>query len=751
MNFSLTKWADRPDAGKKIIMRELSLKEREDFNLLLKDFKQKYSDQFNSGEIDSLLRLMREAGEAGMSPYDAHGLPRALIVIKTLLLFAEQINPDRNCLAAIALFPLLQDGIIDIISVRNEWGADVASLLVAMESVGRFSHKGGDAGYENLRGLMLSLADDIRVIIIMTVHNLAVMREINLHPDEEWVRNVAFEAQFIYSQLAHKLGLYKIKGELEDLSLKYTNREIYKSIAKKLNETKRQRDAYIAEFIGPVRKKLEEAGLKFEIKGRTKSISSIWGKMRKQKTDVSGIRDLFAIRVIIDLPGEKGKDACWNAYSIVGDMYPTDEKRMRDWLSFPKENGYESLHATVKGPDDKWVEVQIRTKEMDEVAERGLAAHWRYKGGRGSSADRWMNNVRRILENEDDAMSHLKSAHNDVESKDIYAFTPRGQLLKLPPQATVLDFAFLIHTKIGAQCTGAIINGQHRKINHLLENGDTVEILTSPIQTPRQSWLDIVVTSKARTKIRQSLNEDKLKKAALGKETFERRARNRKLEIEESLLNRFIRKEGFKHATDFFAAIEEGKIEVGRLLTSIFDYQTSVAAQEATRISAGEYRMMQPDEATPSGRSPLLIDGKTVSGIEYRISKCCNPVFGDAIFGFFSSDGAIKIHKRDCPNVHHIASKYPDRVVPVGWSGQSADSSYIANLRITGSDDLGIINNITSIISKDLGVNMRNLRVDSDDGIFVAFLTVSVKDLSQLTGLIKKLQGIKGIKSVERA
>lgn len=731
-------------------MRELSVKEKKEFGNLIEEFRTKYSSQFKPEEIDKVLALMVEAYKAGLSPYDPHGLPRALIVLKTLLLFAGQVNPDHNCLAAIALYPLLQEGILDIFTIKKDWGQDVASLLVAMMSVGRFSHKGGAAGYDNLRGLMLSLADDIRVIIIMIVHNLAVMREINLHPDEQWVRNVAFEAKYIYSQLAHKLGLYKIKGELEDLSLKYTNREIYKSIAHKLNETKQQRDAYIAKFIGPVKKKLEAAGMKFEIKGRTKSISSIWNKMIKQKTDVGGIRDLFAIRIIIDAPGEKGKDACWNAYSIVGDMYQTDEKRMRDWLSFPKDNGYESLHATVLGPEDKWVEVQIRTREMDDVAERGLAAHWRYKGGQCSSADRWMNNVREILENDHNSMSSLKMTRHDDEGREVYAFTPKGQLFKLPPRATVLDFAFLIHTKIGSQCTGAIVNGQHRKINHKLENGDTVEILTSPIQTPRRDWLDIVVTSKARTKIRQSLNEATLRKAAMGKETFERRARNRKLEIDEALLNKFIKKEGFKHATDFFAAIEEGSVEVGRLLTSISDYRQQTSNQETLRISAGEFRMQQQEENVSTGSSPLLIDGKAISGIEYRLSKCCNPVFGDEIFGFFSGDGAIKIHKAGCPNVRNIASRYPERIVDVKWSGHSSGSSYLASLRITGSDDLGIINNITSIISKDMGVDMRNIRVDSHDDIFLAFLTVSVRDISQLSSLIKKLQAVKGIKLVER-
>lgn len=736
------------ETGKK--MRELSFSHKKELHSLLKEFKEKYSHILDSGKIEKILHLMKQSSEDGLTPYDVHGLPRAIIVLKTVILFAEQIDPDPHCLAAIALYPIVQDGLIDIVSIKKEWGQDVASLLVAMSSVGRFSHKGAEAGYENLRGLMLSLADDIRVIIIMTVHNLAVMREINLHPDEEWVRNVAFEALNIYSQLAHKLGLYKIKGELEDLYLKYTNREIYKSIALKLNETKRQRDAYIARFIGPVKNKLASLGLNFEIKGRTKSISSIWGKMKKQQIDVNGIRDLFAIRIIIDAPAESGKDACWNAYSILGDMYATDEKRMRDWLSFPKENGYESLHATVKGPEDKWVEVQIRTKEMDEVAERGLAAHWRYKGGTGSSTDKWMNNVRRILENDDDALIHLGNARKDLEDRDVYAFTPKGRLFKLPYGATVLDFAFLIHTKIGAQCTGAIVNSQHRKINHKIESGDTVEILTSPVQTPRRDWLDIVVTSKARNKIRQSLNEALLKKASLGKEIFERRARNRKLEIDEGLLNKFIRKEGYKHATDFFAAIEDNKIDIGRLLTTIGDFLKSSALSESTRISAGEYKMQVAEEKVETGSSPIIIDGKKISGIEYRLSQCCNPVYGDEIFGFFSADGAIKIHKKDCPNVRHIAQRYPQRVTEVKWSGSNEGDSYLSSIRITGNDDLGIINNITSIISKDMGVNMRNIHVDSLDGLFVATLTVNVSSLSQLSSLIKKLSGVKGIKTVER-
>ena len=730
-------------------MEKLDFAGKREFCKLLDEWKTKFPDVFTEKEITATVGNMKYCTLSKADAYGAHGLPRAVLTLKTMLLFAEHINPDRNMLAAIVAYPLMLYGLTDSETIRGRLGEDVVYLVESIKKVSELSNKGDKADYDNLRGMIVSLTDDLRVIIIMIVYNLALMREINLHPDEEWVRSVAFESQYIYSQLAHKLGLYKIKGELEDLSLKYTNREIYKSIAKKLNETKRSRDEYIESFIKPVSDRLREAGLTFEIKGRTKSISSIWGKMKKQKTDVGGIRDLFAIRVILDSPGAKGKDECWNVYSIIGNMYQTDEKRLRDWLSFPKSNGYESLHTTVKGPEDKWVEVQIRTKEMDEVAERGLAAHWRYKGAKGSDTDRWINSVREILETEGDGqMKLLRDAKPDSFARDVYAFTPKGQLFKLPPGATVLDFAFHIHTRVGSQCTGARINGRHRKINHPIENGDTVEILTSPLQSPRQSWLEIVVTSKARTKIRQSLNEVKLKKAALGKEAFERRARNRKMDFDEALLNRHLKKEGYKFATDFFADIEEGKIDIGRTLSRLQEMQQAMENAEAVRISASEYVSHIPQEEINSD-SPILIEGRGIKGMQYRLSKCCNPVQGDPIFGFFSADGALKIHKTDCPNVKNIKRRYPERVVDVDWNGMSGES-YISNIRITGNDDMGILNNITSIISKDVGVDIRNLHVDSTDGIFNAMLTIGVKDSAQLSHLIKKLAGVKGVKAVDR-
>ncbi|MDE6342900.1 MAG: HD domain-containing protein, partial [Muribaculaceae bacterium] len=520
-----------------------------------------------SDDTDRLMRsLLRATCTSGKSAYDDKGLPRMVMALETADAFAHFIDADSNIIQAILLCDFYGE-VIPPDEVQENFGDDVASMLKAIETVAQFSAKRNLQNQDNFRGLMLSLADDIRVIIIMIVRDLVLMRNINNHPDQTWVSNMAFEANVLYAQLAHRLGLYKIKGELEDLSLKYTNREIYKQIAHKLNETKRSRDAYIEKFIAPVKRKLEEAGLTFTIKGRTKSISSIWAKMRKQKVDLDRIYDLFAIRVIIDTPPEKEKSDCWLAYSILTDMYTPNPARMRDWISIPKSNGYESLHATVMGPDSKWVEVQFRTRRMDLVAEKGLAAHWRYKGVKSDSTDQWMNNIRDILEaGEEDPMQLMKDIRMDIYSKEVYAFTPKGDLFKLPAGATVLDFAFYIHSNVGAHCTGGIVNGRHRKISHVIQSGDTVEILTSASQTPKSDWLNVVVSSKSRSKIRQKLHEALQARAELGKEELLRRAKNRKIEIDEASMMKLIKKEGYKYVNEFYADIADHNLDAGKII-----------------------------------------------------------------------------------------------------------------------------------------------------------------------------------------
>ena len=725
----------------------LSVQEKREAVSLLHAVRAYTPERFSPEEIRAFRKLVLEGMHSSTLPHDDKGLPKVILALRTALLFAEAIEPDHNILLAIGLYPLLVEEIVDIDTIARDWGDDVAGLLKGLLAVDRFSNKNNVVNQDNFRGLMLSLADDIRVIIIMIVRNLVLMRSINHHPDDEWVRNVAFEASCLYAQLAHRLGLYKIKGELEDLALKYTNREIYTQIAHKLNQTKKSRDAYIKSFIDPVREKLEAAGLKFDIKGRTKSISSIWNKMKKQKVDLNGIYDLFAIRVIIDTPREKEKSDCWLAYSIVADMYTANPARMKDWISIPKSNGYESLHATVMGPGSRWVEVQFRTRRMDLVAEKGLAAHWRYKGVKSDNTDQWMTNIRDILETaESGPMQLMKDMRMDVYGKEVFAFTPKGDLFRLGAGATVLDFAFQIHSNVGAHCTGAVVNGQHRKITYKINSGDTVEILTSANQSPKPDWLNIVVSTKARNKIKQSLNEDLQRRAELGKELLERRAKNRKIEIEESVLMKLILKNGYKFANEFFADMADEKIDPGKFLASYVE-ETTVKS-EGPKVSAGEYQLQRDEE--PSSRTEVLTIGeKSINGLKYKFARCCAPIYGDEVFGFISSDGVVKIHRSDCPNAANIRQRYPYRIIRADWSGKEGDM-LPATLRIIGNDDLGILANITSIISKEMNVNLRNITVDSHDGLFQGVLVVAVKDQRQLNTLLKKLKTVKGVKDIQR-
>lgn len=678
---------------------------------------------------------------------DDHAMSHALVATLTARLFAEMIEPDRNLLVSIFLVRPVASGVLDIETVKEEWDEDVAALTQGFVKVSEFASRGTAVSQDNFRGLLLSLAKDIRIIIMMIAESLVLMRLVNHHPHSDWVRTLAFEANCLYAQLAHRLGLYKIKGELEDLSLKYTNREIYTNIAKRLKETKRQRDAYIAAFIAPVKKKLEEAGLKFSIKGRTKSISSIWAKIRKQQVDMDHIYDLFAIRVIIDTPLEKEKSDCWLAYSILADMYTANPARMKDWISIPKSNGYESLHATVMGPESKWVEVQFRTQRMDLVAEKGLAAHWRYKGGHSDSTDQWMNNIRDILETaEAGPMQLMRSLKIDNYEKEVFAFTPKGDLFRLSPGSTVLDFAFHIHSNVGCRCTGALVNGRHEKIAYKVQNGDTVEIITSAGQRPKQDWLGIVVSSRARNKIRQALNDIKARQGDLGREMLERRLKNRKLTVDESQLMKVIKKLGYKYTTDFYSDIAEEEVDLNKVIALCQPVNTEPEESEMTHVGATEFRMQT--DTTDKGEV-LTIGDKNIKGLNYRMARCCSPVYGDDVFGFISSDGVVKIHRSDCPNAKNILNKYPYRIISVQWSGESGTLMSV-NLRVVGQDDIGIVTNITSIITKERGTQLRSISIDSNDGLFQGVLTIGVPDRVSLTSLQKKIATVKGVKNVTR-
>lgn len=680
---------------------------------------------------------------------DRFGTHPLINILDVCIELIHSVTLDRNLILAVFLSQVNPSDLSES-DIRSQWNDDVCDLVRGLTKIRSLYANHAAVDSDNFRNLLLTFAEDIRVIIIMLAERTVVMRRINHHPDEEAVKEVAMEAGYLYAPLAHKLGLYKVKSELEDLSLKYTNRDVYSRIARKLNETKAARDAYIADFIKPVKQALEHAGLRFDIKGRTKSIYSIWNKMKKQGNDVDHIYDLFAIRIILDVEREREKSECWTAYSVITDMYTPNPARLKDWLSIPKSNGYESLHITVKGPDARWVEVQIRSRRMDEIAEKGIAAHWKYKGVKSQGdADAFMTNVREALESGvSDPLEMMETFKTNVYDKEVFVFTPRGDLYRLPSGATILDFAFTIHSKLGCSCTGGRVNDKVRKINFRLKSGDTVEILTSANQTPKLDWLNFAITSKARTKIRQSLNEAAQKEAELGRESLNRRLKNRKLEIEEPALMKLIKKLGFKTITDFYCAIARETLDPQTVINEYESQQVKQSESTTETRSAKEFTLQTSDEETSASGDAIVI-GENVKGLNYKMARCCNPIYGDKVFGFISSGGVIKVHKSDCPNAMHMRERYPYRTITVRWSGRSGDQ-YAVTLRIVGVDDLGIITNISSIINKEKDVSLRNISIDSNDGLFQGFLTVGITDVGSLTSLIKKIKTIKGVKDVQR-
>ena len=705
------------------------------------------------GDTSAVRRLLQ--ANAATLRRDRFGLHPVLRHMHTAILLAERLSPDRNMALALMLYEYVRTGAVERAQISADWGEDVAHMVDGLLNVATLYSRKAAVETDNFRKLLLTFADDIRVIIIMIVDRLALMQAINHHPDAEAVRHVAAEASYLYAPLAHRLGLYAIKGELEDLAFKYSNREMFTRIARKLNQTKTHREKYIADFIEPVRRRLKAEGLNFEIKGRTKSISSIWNKMKKQKNDLDEIYDLFAIRIILDVPPELEKNQCWLVYSIVTDMYRPNPARMKDWISIPKSNGYESLHITVYGPEERWVEVQIRTRRMDLVAEKGLAAHWRYKGIKSEGGlDTWMNNVRDILEaGADGPLELMKNMRMDVYDKEVFVFTPKGDLYKLPMGATLLDFAFSIHSSVGSHCTGGRVNGKNQRLTYRLRSGDTVEIFTAQSQTPKTDWLNIAVTSKARNKIRVALKELAGRRAELGKELLQRRFKNRKIDIDDPQLSRAIVKAGYKNITDFYTAIADEKLDVNDVidLYTSFD-RTDDTTSGSTHISVSEYVMPDPlaDAEHTSQSSDILVIGDNIKGINYRMARCCNPIFGDDVFGFVSSEGVIKIHRNDCPNADNIRRNYPYRLIRTRWSGKNG-SQFAATLRIVGQDELGIITNLTSIINKEKNSSLRSISIDSNDGLFQGFVVVGVSDTSVLNQLIKKIKTVKGIKDVQRS
>ena len=630
--------------------------------------------------------------------------------------------------------------------IINKFGEHIFSILEGMAKINALGTDTIDLHSENYRKLMLALAGDVRVILVKIADRLQVMRTLHLY-DKEVHQKLLNETIYLYAPLAHRLGLYNINSEMLDLNLKFQKPAEYNYIVNRLKETESERANFVAEFVSPIEKKLEKRGIQFSMKARTKSISSIHNKMKKKNVSFDEVMDLFAIRVILDSKPEDEKTDCWMVYSIVTEEYQTNPNRLRDWITIPKSNGYESLHTTVMGPHQKWVEIQIRTKRMDEIAEKGLAAHWKYKGGKSSGFDDWLTGIRDVLENPEmnvvDFIDHFRS---NVYSDEIFVFTPKGDLKKLPLGASMLDFAYEIHSNLGDSCVGGLVNGKKVNLKYKLKNGDHISIETSNNQKPKLDWLDFLVTSKARNRVKASLNEERNSQAAQGREILVRKFKNWKLDLNDDAIRQILKHFNHKLAVDFYYEIATGKIDPLEV-KAIFVEKDDDGARKTIEelLPTKETKEFLYDTSDDF----LLIDNN-LKNVNYTLAKCCNPVFGDKIFGFVTIKQGIKVHRESCPNATDMKERYPYRVIKARWRETSTRNSFLTTLHISGTDEIGIVSEISHIISKDIGSHMRSINISSDKGHFEGKMQIFVNSLEHLEFLVNRLQTVKGITSVAR-
>lgn len=732
---------------------EFTLEERRELGEITQRLKALVADEISEEDEAKVRKQLEEEIDGNKIRRDVFGQNPILLSFQTAELEVNEIGMKRDCVLAILLYNSVICGNMTVEDAEKMFGKSVAQIIHGLVRIHELYTTRPVIESENFRSLLLSFAEDMRVVLIMIADRVNLMRQIRDTQNTEAKTRAAEEASYLYAPLAHKLGLYKLKSELEDLSLKYLEHDAYYMIKENLNATKRSRDAYIEKFIAPLGEKLAGMGIKCHIKGRTKSIHSIWQKMKKQKCGFNGIYDLFAIRIIIDSPLSEEKMQCWQAYSLITDMYQPNPKRLRDWLSVPKSNGYESLHITVLGPENKWVEVQIRTERMDEIAEKGLAAHWRYKGIKSESGlDDWLKNIRAALENNDN-LQLMDQFKMDLYENEVFVFTPKGDLLKFPKGATILDFAYHIHSGVGNKCVGGKINGKNVPIREVLHSGDTVEILTQSNQTPKADWTNIVKTGRARAKIRQSLKELQIKDGLYAKEILERKFRNRKVEMEDSVMSHLVKRLGFKEMSDFYRQIVDEKLDANDIVDKYIeerDHEANLKYAGVVRSAEGFSLGGQNAEGRGFRSSDdELVIGQNLKGVDFSLAKCCNPIYGDPIFGFVTVSGGIKVHCQNCPNAPEMRKRFGYRIVKARWSGKG-QSKYQISLRIVGNDDIGIVNNITNIISKEEKIVMRSINIDSHDGLFSGNLDVLIDDTLKLEALLKKLRTVRGVKSVER-
>ncbi len=633
--------------------------------------------------------------------------------------------------------------------VEKRFGKQVSGILEGMAKINALGTDTVDLYSENYRKLMLALAGDVRVILVKIADRLHVMRNLAMHSSAVQ-QKIAMETSHLYAPLAHRLGLYYINSEMLDLCLKYTNPDAYQYVADRLEESYDERKNFVAAFVKPIEEKLKRRGFKFNMKARTKSINSIWKKMQNKKVSFDEVYDLFAIRVILDSEQELEKSDCWQVYSIVTEEYQSNPERMRDWITMPKFNGYESLHATVLGPQKKWVEIQIRTRRMDEIAEKGLAAHWKYKGGSASSEmESWLANVREILENPElNVVDFIDDFSTNIYNDEIFVFTPKGDLKRLPAGSTLLDFAYEIHSEVGDHCVGGMLDGKKVTLRYKLKNGDQVAVDTSAKQTPKLDWLEFVVTTKAKTRIKVSVNEERRIEAENGKEILLRKLKNWKIDYNDEVIRLLLKHYSLKLAQDLYYNISVGKIDTLAIKELIVEKETEATARQKVEEILPSDQMKELNFST--GNDYLVIDNN-IKNVNHKLAPCCNPIFGDVIFGFVTINDGIKIHRRSCPNAKQMIERYPYRVIPAKWRDSTKRTSFQATIRVSGTDEAGIVGQISYVLSKDIGVQMRSINIDTVNGEFEGTLRVFVNNLDHLDFLIHKLQNIKGVIHVSRA
>ncbi len=672
-----------------------------------------------------------------------------LSIVDSAIIAVKEIGLGEISVIAVFLSEAVISNNTDLVAIEKKYGKDIRIITEGLTKIEHFGSTTTSSQADNYRKLLINLASDVRVILIKLARQLELMRRMKELPDDVQLQT-AFEASYLYAPLAHRLGLYNIKSEMEDLALKYTDRKTYDTIARKLAETMRARNTFIKDFVSPIEKLLKESGFSFEIKGRPKSIHSIWNKMINKGVEFEDIYDLFAIRIIIDSGTGKEKSDCWQVYSAVTDIYQPNPLRLRDWISVPKTNGYESLHTTVVGPGGKWVEVQIRTRRMNEIAEKGFAAHWKYKGLKDEQGlDEWLIKMREILETPEPGTAEFVDDFKlSLYSKEIFVFTPAGDLKKFPKGATVLDFAYDIHSDLGATCSGAKINGKVVPIRHLMKNGDRVEILGSKNQSPKLDWLNFVVTSKAKSKIRQRLNEEKAKSAEHGKELLKRRLKNWKITYDDDIVRRLLRKYKLKTSQDLYYLLSVEKIDLVQVKEFLTE-ETEEENEQATLQRDIEGTVFPETAMQGKGDDFLIIDEK-VSNVDYKLAKCCSPVYGDPVFGFVTVSSGIKIHRMNCPNAAQMFSRYNYRIVKAKWARTDKESSFPTEIRISGEETTGILNDISDVIATDTRVHLRGIKLDSEKGMFTGKIKLTVKDIQHLDSIIARLNLIRGIYKVNR-